>query len=336
MPPEDDVLLAEEQPLSAAVSPTSDSPGYILESNPEEDLEEDPEEDDEDPEEDPADYPTNKDDDDDEEESSNDDANDEEDEDKDDEEDEEHLTPANSVPPPVHRVMARMSVRAQTPISLPSETEVAKLLAIPTLPPSPLSLLIQSLMIMLRAESPSTFHPPPPIVLPHTRASMAMLRDAAPSTSILAPRSKTPPSGTPPLLPIPLPVSSPPLLLPYTGHRADVPKVTLPPQKRLCIALGTRFEVGESSSALTARPIGGFRANYGFVGTLDDEIRQDTDEFYRRLDDAQDDKSLMSNQLNLLRRDRRAHARIPRLIESDAICNNLSFTTRVTTTKLAS
>ncbi|GKF56752.1 hypothetical protein Tco_0167092, partial [Tanacetum coccineum] len=36
-----------------------------------------------------------------------------------------------------------------------------------------------------------------------------------------------------------------------------------------------RFEVGESSSAPTARPTGGFRSDYGFFGTLDDEIRQD-------------------------------------------------------------
>ncbi|GKD65479.1 hypothetical protein Tco_1307587 [Tanacetum coccineum] len=45
MPPEDDVLPAEEQPLPAAVSPTADSPGYVLESNPEEDPEEDDDED---------------------------------------------------------------------------------------------------------------------------------------------------------------------------------------------------------------------------------------------------------------------------------------------------
>ncbi|GJT99292.1 hypothetical protein Tco_1094810, partial [Tanacetum coccineum] len=30
MPPEDEVLLAEEQPLPAAVSPTADSPGYVI------------------------------------------------------------------------------------------------------------------------------------------------------------------------------------------------------------------------------------------------------------------------------------------------------------------
>nr|GFB52620.1 hypothetical protein [Tanacetum cinerariifolium] len=65
IPPEDDVFPAEEQPLSAAASPTTESPGYILES----DLDEDPEEDDdEDPKEDPADYPADHDDDEEEEE----------------------------------------------------------------------------------------------------------------------------------------------------------------------------------------------------------------------------------------------------------------------------
>nr|GEX88597.1 hypothetical protein [Tanacetum cinerariifolium] len=44
MPPKDDVLLAEEQPLPVVVSPTADSPGYITESG----LKEDPEEEDED------------------------------------------------------------------------------------------------------------------------------------------------------------------------------------------------------------------------------------------------------------------------------------------------
>nr|GEX62772.1 putative reverse transcriptase domain-containing protein [Tanacetum cinerariifolium] len=63
MPPEDDVLPAEEQPLPATVSPTTDSPGYIHESDPEED---------------PADYPTEKEDDKEEEKkSSRDDADDE-------------------------------------------------------------------------------------------------------------------------------------------------------------------------------------------------------------------------------------------------------------------
>ncbi|GJT86698.1 hypothetical protein Tco_1068415 [Tanacetum coccineum] len=366
MPPEDDMLLAEEQPLSAAILPTADSPGYITES----DLEEDPEEDDEDPD----DYPTNRDDgkEEEEEESSRDNVDDEEgeeDEDEDkDKEEEEHLAPTDSVPPPVHRVTARISIRAHTPILLPSETEVARLLDIPTTPPSPLSpwssplpqipspplpvspplpisppplpvsptypLGYRAAMIWLRAESPSTSHPlplPSPIVLPYTRASMAMMRAAAPSTYILAPRlgilpSDTPPSGTPPLLPIPLPTPSPLLLLPSTDCRVGVSEVTLPPWKSLYIALGLRFEIGASSSAPTARPTGGFRAEYEFVGTLDDKIRRDHEievdriltRFIGDWDNAQDDRLLMNGQLNMLRKDRRTHARTARLMETEA------------------
>ncbi|GKC25131.1 hypothetical protein Tco_1027281 [Tanacetum coccineum] len=92
------------------------------------------------PEEDPTDYTADGGDDDyDDDESSDDDEDDDVEEDKDEEEEEEHLALAYSIPPPVHRVTARMSVRAQTPISLPLNTEVARLLAIPTPPPSPLS-----------------------------------------------------------------------------------------------------------------------------------------------------------------------------------------------------
>nr|GEW57286.1 hypothetical protein [Tanacetum cinerariifolium] len=190
-----------------------------------------------------------------------------------------------------------------------------------------------------------------------------MQRAAAPFTYIVAPRSDTPPSGTPPLLPIPLPTSSPPLLLPSTSHRTDVSEVTLPSRKRLCISLGMRFEVDESSSAPTARPTGGFRAGYGFVAILDDEIRRDpkrevgygitntwdemlvgmpeapaidvtelgqrmtnfvttvrqnTDEIYERMDDAQDDRVLISGRVNMLYRDRRDHARTARLMETEA------------------
>nr|GEZ85318.1 hypothetical protein [Tanacetum cinerariifolium] len=59
IPLEDDVFLAEEQPLPAAASPTAESPRYILESDLNEDLDED---DDEDPEEDLGDYPADHDD----------------------------------------------------------------------------------------------------------------------------------------------------------------------------------------------------------------------------------------------------------------------------------
>ncbi|GJR43558.1 hypothetical protein Tco_1311661 [Tanacetum coccineum] len=221
MPPKDDVLLAEEQPLPTTISPTADSPSYITKFDPEEDLEEDDE--------DPADYPTDRDDDDDdEEESSRDDSDDdeEEDENEEEEEEEEHLALANSISPPVCRTTSRMSIRDQTPIPFLSEVEVDRFLAISTPPPLPLtsyssplpqipspplpvssplpisppplpaslthSLGYRAAMIRLRAELPSSSHPLPlPIVLLHTRASMAMMRVVAPSTYILVSRSET-------------------------------------------------------------------------------------------------------------------------------------------------
>ncbi|GJR01788.1 hypothetical protein Tco_0524772 [Tanacetum coccineum] len=262
-----------------------------------------PLEDEEDPEEDPADYPADgRDNDDDKDESFDDDEDDDVDI-KGDEEEEEHPTPADSTtvalpavdhapfaeetgpfkidesaatppPHPAYCVTARMSIRDKPPTPFWSEAEIARLLAIPSPPPSPLSpwssplpqipspplpvsppspvspppllasptypLGYRAAMIWLRAEAPSTSHPLPlplPIVLPRTKASVAMLRDASPSTYILAPRSEAPPSGIPPLLPIPLHTPSPPLLLPSTDHRADVCEACLLPQKRLCLPL---------------------------------------------------------------------------------------------------
>nr|GEU84646.1 hypothetical protein [Tanacetum cinerariifolium] len=117
------------------------------------------------------------------------------------------------------------------------------------------------------------------------RVAMIWLRAETPSTSHLLP-SSTPLSRTPPLIPIPLPTSSPPLLLPSKSHISEITEVTLPPRKRLCIALGLRYEVVESSSTPTARPTRGFKADYGFVATLDDKIRRDPerDVGYRIID----------------------------------------------------
>ncbi|GKE62360.1 hypothetical protein Tco_1512727, partial [Tanacetum coccineum] len=47
-------------------------------------------------------------------------------------------------------------------------------------------------------------------------------------------------------------------------------------------------------------------------------VRQDTDEIYRRLDDAQSDRSLITGQLNLLCRDRHSNARTAKLMEDEA------------------
>nr|GEY23878.1 hypothetical protein [Tanacetum cinerariifolium] len=162
--------------------------------------------------------------------------------------------------------------------------------------------------------APADSIPPPPVHYTTARISIPV---QAPT-----------PFCTPPLLPIPLPTSSPPLILPSTSHRAVVLKVTLPPRKRWYISLGLRYELSESSFAPTARPTRGFRAYYGFVAILENKIRRDPerDVGYKIIDTWDemlvgipgDDKVLMSGQLNMLRRDRRAHARIAKLIETEA------------------
>ncbi|GJZ27590.1 hypothetical protein Tco_0572237 [Tanacetum coccineum] len=124
-----------------------------------------------------------------------------------------------------------------------------------------------------------------------------------------------------------------------------------------------RYEVGERSFAPTARPLGGFRVDYGFLATIDKEIMQDlerdvgygitdtwdemlvdmpgapatddtelgrrmtefttrfrqgTDKIYTRLDDEKSERQLMAGRLNMLYKDRHAHARTARLIEAEA------------------
>ncbi|GKF09328.1 hypothetical protein Tco_0043552, partial [Tanacetum coccineum] len=152
------MYFCEEQPLPPVYLPTAESPGYVFESDPKEDLEE--YEDDE-TEDGPVDYLMDggEDGDDDDGDSHGDDADDEdEDEEDEDEEEEEHLAPDDSTvvvptvelvsppkgtepvtPPPstdITTTGARIIVRLQASISLPPEAEVERLLAMPTLPPS--------------------------------------------------------------------------------------------------------------------------------------------------------------------------------------------------------
>ncbi|GJU12874.1 hypothetical protein Tco_1135270 [Tanacetum coccineum] len=341
---DDPYVQAKEQPLPAAASPTAQSPSYVPESDPKADPKED---DDEDPKENPAD---GGDDGDDEDESSEDD--DEVDiEADDDEEEEEHPTPADfavvalpavdqapsaeeiepfetnesaATPPPhpAYRVTARISIPA--PYTSMVRCRVSPPLPVSSLMPmlslSPPARHIRRLgyraaMIRLRAEAASTSYSlplPPPIILSHTRP-------AAPS------------------------LGTPPLHLLSTNRREDRP---------------------ESSSATAARPARGLRADYGFVATIDREIRRDlerdvgygitdswdeiveamqgtpivtdvvklsqrmiefetrvrrdTNKVYKRLDDEQSGRQLLVGRLNMLFRDRRAHARTARLMETEA------------------
>ncbi|GKB20625.1 hypothetical protein Tco_0854548 [Tanacetum coccineum] len=283
-----------EDPYVEAALQAPPSPDYVPGtkhaddeiSDPEADPEED---DDEDPEEDPVDYPADGGDDgDDEDEPSKEDEDDDVDiEFDEDEEDEEHPTLADSLvvalpasdqapsaeetepfetdefaatppPYPAYRVTARISIPAPVPTPVWSDAEVARLLAISTLPSSPLSPwssplpqipspplpLIPSPSLPVSPPLPvsSPVHvlspspPPSPIRSLGYRASMIRLRAEAVSTShfiplpppfILSPtRLDAPSSGIPPPLPISVSTSSPPLLLPSASRREIKPDAT--------------------------------------------------------------------------------------------------------------
>ncbi|GKE20187.1 hypothetical protein Tco_1431699 [Tanacetum coccineum] len=120
------------------------------------------------------------------------------------------------------------------------------------------------------------------------------------------------------------------MLLPSASRTEDRPEVTLPPRKSLGIALGPRYELGESSTDAATRPDGGLRADYGFVATIDREIRRDPerevgygitdswDEIVETLQGAPIQRQLLAGRLNMLFRDRRAHAYTRHHMETEA------------------
>ncbi|GJS10985.1 hypothetical protein Tco_0367781 [Tanacetum coccineum] len=310
----------EQAPLSpdysydVTDSPIALSPGYIVDSDPEEDSEDGP-----------VDYPADGGD------GDNDDSFDDnkEEEDASKEEEDEHLAPADSVvtpvvdhvpsseetesfetdesaatplSPPACRTTARISIRPEAPMPFPSEEEVERLLALPPPLPSPLISLSppsaeERLARCLAAPAlPSSPHP----IVPHLygspnyvrapsgfRAAMGRLRASSPSTHHpLHPSPPLPPPPSslhlPPHVPtsLPLPSSSlPPLpaslfIPPPIDRKEDTPEAELPLRKRLCLTALTSRYEVGESSTAAPRPAGGHGIDYGFIGTLDAETRR--------------------------------------------------------------
>ncbi|GJU02320.1 hypothetical protein Tco_1112658 [Tanacetum coccineum] len=192
---------------------------------------------------------------------------------------------ATPPPHPAYRMTARITIPEPLPVPAWSDSEVARLLAISSPPASPLSPWSSSppqIPFPLSPPSPVLTAPPPsPIRSLGYRAATIRMRAEAAATSHSPPPfilSPTRPDAPPPL-PTSAPTSFPPLLLPSDRQREDRPEVNLPPRMGLGIALGPRYEVGESSAAAAARPAGGLRADYGFVATMDREIRRDPERY---------------------------------------------------------
>ncbi|GJR87638.1 hypothetical protein Tco_0211649 [Tanacetum coccineum] len=175
--PSDEEVPIKDQPYDVANSPIALSPGYVADSDPEEDSRDGL-----------VDYPVDGGDDDDDE-SSNDD---EEEEEASEEEEEDHLAPVDSVVAPVvdhvpsseETEPFETDESAATPPSPPAcQEHLARCLAAPALPSSPLPIVphpygspnhvhappgFRATMGRLRASSPSThhlLHPSPPLPL---------------------------------------------------------------------------------------------------------------------------------------------------------------------------
>nr|GEY61751.1 hypothetical protein [Tanacetum cinerariifolium] len=177
-------------------------------------------------------------------------------------------------------------------------------------PPSLIrSLGYRAAMIRLRAEAASTSHSPP-----------------LPSPFILSPtRSDAPSSGTPLLLPISASTSSPPLQLPSAtgGLRADYgfvatmdKEIMRDPERE--VGYGITDSWDEIVEALQGAPVSTDTELGGYIREFEMRVRQDTKEIYMRLDDKQSERQLLAGRLNMLFRDRRAHAYTRHLMETEA------------------
>ncbi|GJU35490.1 hypothetical protein Tco_1183844, partial [Tanacetum coccineum] len=319
--PSEDEAPMEDQALPADASPVALSLGYVPDSDPEKDSDDDDIEDDE---EEPF-----------------------EDED-DDKEEEEHLAPADpsavpivdpvpsagdteafktdeSAPTPrspqtivpfaqTRLHMARKTVRPEPPMSASMEARIAEYAAAPT-PPLPIT------SSPLPLPSPLTTSPTDAGAPLGYRAAGIRMRAAA---------------------------ASPPLSLPSTSHRTDVPEAEMPPRKRACFTTpAPGCEIGESSAAGAARQPGPtpeadtwdeiVEAMMEIAPTtlegvdqrvteLDTTVRQRTEEFQVRFEEAYDDRAYLRARVNTLFRDRPYHRHTALALDREAVYARIAWT----------
>nr|GEU78717.1 hypothetical protein [Tanacetum cinerariifolium] len=300
----------EYQPLHVDALPTAASPGYVADSDPNEDPREDPEED-------HADYPADGGDGDDEPFDDDDDDDDTDDEDEEpfkeeeDDEEEEHLDLANSsVVPIVGLVLSVGDTEAfetdelEPPMSASMEACITRHAAVltPSLyvhsPPLPLSSALTT--------SPTDAGAP----LGYKEAKIRMRA-----------------------------------LLPSNSHKTDILEADMPPWKRACLTTpAPEFKVGESSATgadkiidtLTEIAPTTLEGVNHKVKNLATTVRQDTNEFYVRFEDAQDDRALLRARVNILFMDRPDNHYTTMLLDREAmyalIAQTSSLHAQLTTT----
>ncbi|GKF06095.1 hypothetical protein Tco_0036763, partial [Tanacetum coccineum] len=265
----------------------------------------------------------------------------------DDEEEEEHLAPTDSsiVPvanpfpsvrdteafetdesaptprsPPIrvpfaqtHLRRARKTVRLEPPMSASMEARIAEYAAAPT-PPLPVA------SPPLPLPSPLTTSPTDAGAPLGYRAVGIQMRATA---------------------------ASPPLLLLFTSHRTDVPEAEMPPRKRACFTPpAPGFEIEESLVAGAARRPGPTPEADAWddiveammeiapttlegvdqrVTEFDNTVRQRTEEFQVRFEEAYDDRAYLRARVNTLFRDRPYHRYTTLALDREAVYARITW-----------
>ncbi|GJS05335.1 putative reverse transcriptase domain-containing protein [Tanacetum coccineum] len=327
-------LLGSQLGASPAdASPAALSPGYVPDSDPEEDPEEDSD--------DHADYPADGGDGDDEpSDDSDDDTDDDEEPFEDEEEEEEHPTPADSSAiPVVDLVPSAGDIEAfETDESAPTPREPQ--IRIP---------FAQTCLRRVR----KTVRPEPPMsasmearIAEHAAAPAPPLPVVSPPLPLPSPLTTSPTDTGAPLgyraagIRMRAAAASRPLSLLPTSPRTNAPEAEMPPRKRACLttpALGYKIEgqpgptpaadtwdeIVEAMMEIAPTTVEGVNQR---VTELDTTVRQRTEEFEVRFEEAHDDQAYLNARVNSLYRDRPYHRHTALALDREAVYARISWT----------
>nr|GEX08417.1 putative reverse transcriptase domain-containing protein [Tanacetum cinerariifolium] len=223
---------------------------------------------------------------------SSDDANDDDDEkdeeaseDEDDDEEEEPLAPADSSTIPV-----------VDPVPSASNTKAFEIDESAPTPPLPIS--------------PQIVIPLPPLPI----SSPPLPSPSPPTTSLTYVESQLGYKAAD----IRMRGASPPLLLSSTSHMTDIPEDEMPRDRVREIGYGityTRDEIVKAMQEITSTTLEGVNQKVTQLATT---VRQDTDEFYVRFEDAKDDRAFLRARVNTLFIDRLYHLWTVMLLDREA------------------
>ncbi|GJV27516.1 hypothetical protein Tco_1383964 [Tanacetum coccineum] len=346
--PSDDEAPMEDQPLSDDASPVALLPSYVPDSDLEEDSEEDSKEE-------HADYPADGGDGDDEPSDDDDDDDDTDDEDEepfedegDDEEEEEHLAPVDSSAIPI-----------VDPVPSAGDTQAFETDESAPTPRSPQIRVPFAQTRLRRAQKTVKLEPPMSPSMEARIAEYSVARTpplpvASPPLPLPSPLTTSPIDAGAPLgytavrIRMRAAAVSPPLLLPSTSHMTDIPEAKMPPWKRACFATSApRLEIEESLAAGVARQPGPTLEADTWdeiveamlevapttlegvdqrVTELDATVRQMTEEFQVRFEEAYDDRAYLRARVNTLFRDRPYHCHTAMALDREAIYARITWT----------